>query len=604
MSTDSWVLLLAIFASVTCTIAIVTLGPWKEIGDAASSFWKYLWSGSADSAASGATGLDHGGAADAPGRARQPLGQEDAADLESAAGRLAQGTLEHGPGPPHSASIVLGVQASSCCTASPVSEVPYWLRKLARGPSDETAGAQLLEECQAGECVVCFEPLWRAGASIMRGDNGQRICPHYLCDECCSEMLERDPPTCPICRIGARDAYCDRVPDPRENPMGWFSAMDVSGRGILNRQQVSFGLEATLPLSRGRLQEALDAPCPSTSSGSENGSSQGSVSSSGANLWQAWCGGNKDGIRPEALTRKGGLLQWVYEHLGELGLAEGGAEDLDVSAEVLATELKTCPEAWFERFNINGTASLSRGEVLRAMMRTFAVSSLEKVDVHRLRARIRDSWRTWDPNNVGQVTLHEFLAPGGLYEDLLQLLKIGETPRECMKAELSKSMSLEKDFEPRKGNRHPKPDKANANGGKAKKNTGKAKEERGRSKRGTVHSSDGRSSGRNPQPRAKRIPGSRQPAAGAAAGGTPPAVGAGSEAPSGGDSGERRQAAEIVVPPPALAPSETPPQVPSPMRSGQSLPAAAHNNGAAARGRQPRSAQQPLRGETRRSGQS
>lgn len=65
MSSDALALVLAMLVSITCTIAIVTLGPWKEIGDVVLGCWK----------------RDSGGAsADSP----VPVlpGQEEPVDLE------------------------------------------------------------------------------------------------------------------------------------------------------------------------------------------------------------------------------------------------------------------------------------------------------------------------------------------------------------------------------------------------------------------------------------------------------------------------------------------------------------------------------------------
>lgn len=451
---NSWAFVLALLAIISCLIATLTLGwtigPWKDFGESWQELWGRLrrrFQGRGLSGQEGPPTLTRSHRArredrrTASGRDGQPDDRRSTSvnaaeeDEGSVARRLAPGWHYETPTPPSKYTVSCGDCGGGGATAAaPLPEVPGWLQQLARGPSDLTAAAQLLEEGQAGECTICFEPLWRAGASVMRVAGGYRICPHYLCEGCCTEVLQQATPSCPVCRVSAEGAYCDRIPDPRLDPMGWFNAVDTRGIGLLSRQEVSLGLEATLPLSRGRLQAALDAPCPATPPCSDT-SSQGSGSSNSC-LWKSWCAKDTDTVGPHAFIQRGGLLQWVYEHLGELGRTEGEGERFDESAEVLAVELKTCPEAWFNRFSVNGTAGLSEGEILRAMMRTFAVSSLEKSTLLRLRGRITASWRSWDRESVGQVTLKEFLTPGGLHEDLVKLLDVAASPRESIKAVL------------------------------------------------------------------------------------------------------------------------------------------------------------------------
>lgn len=445
--------------------------------------------------------------------------------------------------------------------------VPSWLQRLAAaGPSDATAPAQLcVGGGRAGECSMCFDPLWRAGAAYLLAPGGAgRVCGHYFCAGCCAALLRVPRARCPLCRADAAGATCVRLPDPREGndskdgggAAAWFVAVDAAGKGRLSKTEVALGLEATLPLSKERLLRAMEedagglwrqwcggvtsapavahheaneamadfaralarswgsgSPSPAVIIGQAIASASTEHRGALAASLSTQCGGpfrcalvaaavrerptqqeaesvamalaphvadpesfeavvlncpplkgssrrqdimaelpaggaaEEPMITPEAFVERGGLLQWVYEHLRELETApDGAAADFrSDEAATLAAELRSDPRAWFLRFDIAKSGGLSEDDVIRAMMRTFEVSSLDRNAALWVREQISLSWKAWDEQANGQVSLEEFLAPGGLAEDLAGLLAdvipAGSSRRDFEEAVLKREVS-------------------------------------------------------------------------------------------------------------------------------------------------------------------
>jgi len=82
--------------------------------------------------------------------------------------------------------------------------------------------------------------------------------------------------------------------------------------------------------------------------------------------------------------------------------------------------------AWFKYWNLSESGRLSRAEVLRAILRSFRVSSTDRQKLQELRARVDKVWDLWHSNRLAVqghadpnfVSCEEFARDGG-FGDLL-----------------------------------------------------------------------------------------------------------------------------------------------------------------------------------------
>eukprot|EP00913_Durusdinium_trenchii_P007578 g7121.t1 len=77
--------------------------------------------------------------------------------------------------------------------------------------------------------------------------------------------------------------------------------------------------------------------------------------------------------------------------------------------------------AWFKYWNLSGSGQLSRSEVLRAILRSFRVTSLEKQKVKDLQSRVDKVWEMWSQQcthgrSVDYVECEEFCMESGFGE--------------------------------------------------------------------------------------------------------------------------------------------------------------------------------------------
>ena len=84
-----------------------------------------------------------------------------------------------------------------------------------------------------GECAVCFDPLCMQQTGVfvanVRGHRSRRrTCQHFFHLRCAMSIAEHNL-TCPVCRAPFTAVL--PVPSPRDDPSGWFRAVDVDGDG-------------------------------------------------------------------------------------------------------------------------------------------------------------------------------------------------------------------------------------------------------------------------------------------------------------------------------------------------------------------------------------
>lgn len=204
------------------------------------------------------------------------------------------------------------------------------------------------------ECPICLEPLCRSTPTAFVADRA--ICLHFLCVNCArgyasSTNSQGDALRCPECRRHAVDMQ--PLPSMCQDPLTCFEFLSGE-ENYLARPMLLRTLSALLPLD----SEALEA--------------QG------------------DALDPEVRAEdfiSNPLFVWVWRHLQEhqqwMLRSSSAAPNLDDR------------RAWFKYWNFSNTGHLTRREVLRAILRSFRVTSLEKQKISDLRSRVEKVWDVW-----------------------------------------------------------------------------------------------------------------------------------------------------------------------------------------------------------------
>jgi len=241
------------------------------------------------------------------------------------------------------------------------------------------------------ECPICLEPLCRSTPVAFVDAADAAVCLHLLCSKCArgytsSTNTQGEALRCPECR---RHAITMRqLPSLSEDPLHWFEFLasdTVSVNGKVAKSMLLRTISSILPVEA----DAIEAGRVGTELSQE-------VSAS------------------DFLTHE--LFVWVWrnvqEHLRCMKL--GPPPDLEER------------RAWFKYWNLSEGGRLSRAEVLRAILRSFRVSSTDRQKLQELRARVDKVWDLWHSNRLAVhghadpnfVSCEEFARDGG-FGDLL-----------------------------------------------------------------------------------------------------------------------------------------------------------------------------------------
>ena len=112
----------------------------------------------------------------------------------------------------------------------------------------------------SAECPVCLEYLCEDGplCVLMRPARGstRRACSHLLHERCAHSLQHSaSAGSCPCCR--AEYTSIKRVPQPTEDPHGWFKCVDAEEDGLLSQQQVADALAAAFPINCDKFEAVL-----------------------------------------------------------------------------------------------------------------------------------------------------------------------------------------------------------------------------------------------------------------------------------------------------------------------------------------------------------
>jgi Ca2+-binding EF-hand superfamily protein len=238
------------------------------------------------------------------------------------------------------------------------------------------------------ECSICYDEMTAMPCCVLLNSKMERSCRHFLHLACAQHLLEAGRKECPICR--APFVAANQIPDFDVNPKQWFECVDADRSKSLSKYEVLEVMKALMAIDYRALEKNVDA------------------------LWPRWDKDNSGEIDfQELCDPKTGLLVYVRSHFARV--KRSPPPELD----------RHNLEVWFCYWDEDGGGTLEKEEVLRALIKTFKLSS-NFGTVNNLREIIGNVWMIFDSDGSGSVELGEFIARDGLGESLcasLQSLK-------------------------------------------------------------------------------------------------------------------------------------------------------------------------------------
>lgn len=247
-----------------------------------------------------------------------------------------------------------------------------------------TASSAPVRAAQHQECPECYDPLYIKPVSVLcENSSGTRACGHYLHSECASMKQDK---TCAVCQHSFT-SVCN-LPNPLEDPKQWFSVVDTDGDKQLGYEEILDGLKAQLALDWGKIEADADT------------------------LWSKWdADGSMMVSEKEFLDPKNGPIAYLKEHY---------PRTIEFTPP---PDIRHNKAAWFDFWDEDRSELLDKGEVGRALMKTFKVL---RVDRSAVLGTLEIVWPIFDVDGSGKVDKNEFIAPDNLADTIIaQILADG-----------------------------------------------------------------------------------------------------------------------------------------------------------------------------------
>mmetsp|Transcript_19398 Transcript_19398/g.57673 ORF Transcript_19398/g.57673 Transcript_19398/m.57673 type:complete len:335 (-) Transcript_19398:37-1041(-) len=231
---------------------------------------------------------------------------------------------------------------------------------------------------QRAECAICFEPLaGNAATPVCRLVTGSRSCGHYV-HRACAERWRAQNSVCPVCRAPFSEL---RTFPSIDDARAWFQAVDADGNGRLDQREVAAALKACLA---DLDSERFDRELPT--------------------LWRRWDKNGDGTLTFDELFQRDGLVNYVR------GAYRGHREDGEPPP-------LSDPRGWFSFWDYDGSNSLDKAEIHRALVKTFGLAG-QYDRISTMADTLNAVWGIFDHDGSGDVDRAEFAASGGLGETL------------------------------------------------------------------------------------------------------------------------------------------------------------------------------------------
>jgi len=270
-----------------------------------------------------------------------------------------------------------GASASSGSATRPVPVDPAAVR-----PSAPQAINVAVEHA---ECPVCYDEMHSRPVAVLK-HNGKRVCRHFFHVECAQQMLASNLKECAVCRAKYSSVFA--VPNYETNAKGWFEAVDFDGNGKLSRAEVLEILKAICPVDWRRLEARA------------------------GDLWTRWdVNGDGELSFEEICNARTGLLVYVKSTFKP-------AENKPAIPPALTLRTK---REWFSYWDEDSNGTLEQVEVVRALIKTFALS-FDLAKLEEMRSTVHAVWPLFDLDGSGEIDISEFESRDGLGDTIIASL--------------------------------------------------------------------------------------------------------------------------------------------------------------------------------------
>jgi Ca2+-binding EF-hand superfamily protein len=244
------------------------------------------------------------------------------------------------------------------------------------------------------ECPVCYFELHKFPAGVIRL-HSRRCCGHYFHKDCAQYLLRAmkgsgRSAVCPLCGVSFSEVK--NMPDLAKDPRDWFAVCDLDFGGELDAFEVIEALGTVLPVNRHKLEKNVKAH------------------------WHEW---DPDGdgtiTLQEFITPVRGLKDWIIAHLGMLR-----QDEAPKSASVPSIDRN--PREWFHYWDRDGSGTLEKDEVVRALIRTFCRDengNPHLAAAHDMLEIAASLWSSLGHGPFDTVTFDEFVRPYGLLDQFI-----------------------------------------------------------------------------------------------------------------------------------------------------------------------------------------
>ena len=238
--------------------------------------------------------------------------------------------------------------------------------------------------CQAG----CGNQLCEGGGGVamLVSSSKHRVCHHLFHSNCVQLGTSSIPKNCPICNV----EYCGTMtlPNPRDDPAGFFEACDFNRDGELSKAEVVEVLRATCPINWRSFQAEIDGDS--------------------SELWQQFDHDNDGNVSKDEFICHGGLLDYVLSHYPT---SSGSSNPIPRIIPHNRSSYNEYFDYWDMPVNGgDGNGELDKIEMRRAIIKTFRQWHFNS---DGLDDTIETFFVILDPNGDGKISREEFLENDG-----------------------------------------------------------------------------------------------------------------------------------------------------------------------------------------------
>ena len=231
------------------------------------------------------------------------------------------------------------------------------------------------------ECCICMNALCESSSGFLCNSSNKRSCRHYFHKDCATAIATVNNKRCPICREPYH--HVKEVMDPRKDPKQFFNDIDFDGNGTLSYEEIVDGFKATLPLDFRNIEGSIDT------------------------FFTRWDRDKSGSISMAEFTHTDGPMAYINEAFLP--------KAINLPPPLLTIKTK---KEWFQYWDEDHSNSLDKGEVTRALIKTFKFHARNDIAT-QIRSTLDNIWCIFDSDSSGTIEMNEFIATDNLADTII-----------------------------------------------------------------------------------------------------------------------------------------------------------------------------------------